>query len=170
MLFDPEVKSDADRARWEATPHVNVGPLHFGMSHSQVVSAMSVGDPTRSGYPVPGEFASFYDAGVTVYYGEGGLTGVAISPFRGPRIFLGDFQLSHRLPSEIARWMEAGAAGPYRVNQRCEPYFEETGLLIRGQQGGDFLRSRPVFVGCEWPDRFGDLQDGSIPAREWEEY
>ncbi|MEU4213235.1 hypothetical protein AB0F13_25160 [Streptomyces sp. NPDC026206] len=171
MLFDPEVKEDADRARWEVTPYVNVGPLFFGMSHEQVISALPVGDPTDSGYPAPGEFASFYDAGVTVYYGTGGnLAGVAISPFLGPHVFLGDFRLTHRLPSEIVGWMETGSPGSFRLNQRCEPYFEEIGLLIRGQQGGDFLRSRPVFIGTEWADRFGDLQEGPIPAREWEEY
>ncbi|MFE1849888.1 hypothetical protein [Streptomyces sp. NPDC059489] len=157
MLLDPEVKSDAERLRWEFVPLVSVGPLHFGMPRDQVIDALSAGKPTYSKVPVAGGFDFFYEAGLTVYYGaQGELACVAVDPFQGPLVSIGGFQLTHRLSSEVKAWMKRGEAWEFRLNQRCEPSFEEVGLVIRGKQGGDLIRSGPVFVSRGWAAGFAD--------------
>lgn len=129
MLHDPEVKSDAERLRWDFVPLVSVGPLHFGMSRDQVIDALSAGKSTYSKGPVAGGFDFFYEAGVTVYYGAlDELACVAVDPFQGPFVSIGGFRLTHRLPSEVKAWMKRGEAWEFRLNQRCEPWFEEVGI------------------------------------------
>ncbi|MFE7713051.1 hypothetical protein ACFU6I_46700 [Streptomyces sp. NPDC057486] len=170
MLLDPEVKSDVERVRWDFVPLVSVGPLRFGMVRDQVIDAVSAGEPTYSEGPAAGGFDFFYEAGVTVYYdAQGELACVAVDPFCGPLVSVRGFQLTHRLPSEIGAWMRRGEAWEFRLNRRGEPSFEEVGLVLRGKQGGDFIRSRPVFVSREWAAGFANGEEGFIPSREWQE-
>ncbi|MFE9127859.1 hypothetical protein ACFYOF_21035 [Streptomyces sp. NPDC007148] len=170
MLLDPEVKSDAERLRWDFVPFISVGPLHFGMSRDQVIDALSAGKPTYGEGSTASGFDFFYEGGVTVYYSaQGELACAAVDPFQGPLVFIGGFQLTHRLPSEIEAWMRRGEAWEFRLNRRCEPTFEEVGLVIRGKQGGDLIRSRPVFVSREWAAGFANEDGGFIPLREWQE-
>ncbi|MET8960536.1 hypothetical protein ABZX69_13705 [Streptomyces sp. NPDC004074] len=170
MLLDPEVKSDAERLRWVFVPLVSVGPLQFGMSRGQVIDTLSTGGPTYSEGSAGSGFDFFYEVGVTVYYSDQGeLACVAVDPFQGPLVSIESFQLTHRLPSEVEAWMKRGEAWEFRLNRRGEPSFEEVGLVIRGKQGGDLIRSRPVFVSREWAAGFASEDRGFIPLREWRE-
>lgn len=149
---------------WKLTPYVEVGPLKFGMTHEEVAEALQ-----DEGLKIDDRFARFHDLGVTAYYGsQGTLACVSIHPLRGPRAVFEGFQLTGRLPSEIDSWIDNESPHTeFSLNQFSEPCFEEFGLLIRGEQVGDYYRSMPVLLGREWEEGFDDVTTTRIPSFEW---
>jgi len=44
---------------------------------------------------------------------------------------------------------------------------EAFGFVMRAQQAGDVLLTRPVFVARDWADSVADAQLGFVPQAEW---
>ncbi|WP_158717355.1 hypothetical protein [Streptomyces sp. NRRL F-4474] len=96
-------KPQEERARWVLEPLLGVGPLRFGMDPEQVQAALGGADASVS--QTSGGRLSWQlypDVGVTAIYGHGPrLVAVAVDPWCGPLVRLGDVELIARVPSEV---------------------------------------------------------------------
>src|SRR5690242_9494286 len=146
-----EVKRDMDRAQWEFSPLVSVGPLRFGMSSDEVCATLNCAIDAVS----HGAFVQkFTEVGVTVFYAESArLAGVAVDALKGPQVRLGDTALVGCVPSEIERWISAHAKAEgldLRYTHEGNPGSVDLGLIMRVQRAGDVVLSRPLFLIREW--------------------
>ena len=155
--------------RWAFTPLVAVGPLRFGMTHDEVVTALgnAVAGPvhtdklwlTLSDWKTITD-TDFVDVGVTVYYADGALYCVAVDASRGPRVSLDGMELVGRVPSELERDIcdyaqRRGLRGGFSPDGTvCLP---EIGLVPRTQRVGDALLSRAVCAGKRDFDMWHDM-------------
>ncbi|MDX2913138.1 MULTISPECIES: hypothetical protein [Streptomyces] len=153
-----------ERERWELLPGLGVGPLRFGMSRAEVAEALQASGPHQK---VGGPYAQedFAD-GVQVFYGEGRLACVAMDAVAGPQVFLTDFALAGRDPEEAYQYLLDHAAD----HGHCLAYtpdeslaLTDLGLLLRVQQIGDVLLSRPLFVMDEWLESEYYCARGHLP-------
>ncbi|MEV4014391.1 hypothetical protein AB0J35_28205 [Nonomuraea angiospora] len=152
------VLPESERQQWTLEPFVSVGPLHFGMSPSEVTAALG-GTTTRPQYR-DGlvEMAKYREAGLTLYYSsDEKLKAVSIDALRGPQVFADGTALVGRVPSEIEQWMEDRAASrePYEelgYMNAGEPGSISLGVVVGVQRAGDHLLTRPVFLPAEAMD------------------
>ena len=159
---------EASKSRWAFTPLVSVGPLQFGMTHDEVVTALDMGAPTLR---MPGRWADFgFDVGVRTYYDESGrLSCVAVDPI-GPQVVLDGMRLVGRVLSRVENWLceyahERGMQARFGASG-CSGV-DELGVMIRPQRMGDVVLTRPVFVALWWADDASDGDEGPIPWDEW---
>jgi hypothetical protein len=165
---------ETDRVQWTFTPFHTAGPLRFGMTHQEVVAALGGIRPAAwfSGLSSPGPVrASFHEVAVTTYYRESAtLACVAVDALHGPQVTMDGIRLTGRVPSELVdEFAEYAKRHGLRVavSQHGDPGADALGLVLRTQQAGDILLTRPVFVAREWADRVSDVSEGSVPQAEW---
>ncbi|WP_371629029.1 hypothetical protein OG892_11155 [Streptomyces sp. NBC_00341] len=149
--------ANSERERWEWMPGVSVGPLRFGMSPADVAVALQVLAPHEQvGGPYSQE--NFADR-VKVFYDDdddgGGLACVSLDAFVGPQAFLAGGALAGRDPEQAHQFLldhasEHGNCLLYTPDDSLA--LTDLGLLLRAQQVGDVLLSRPLFVIEEWLD------------------
>lgn len=173
------VVGEADRIQWLLDPLEGVGPLRFGMSHDEVVTAVAgLLDLSlmRGGYHGPVVSADFAFAhtpsgpAVSAYYDAGQLACVAVNALRGPQVTLDGLKLVGRVPSELEdAFAEYTSAHGHdlRYSQHADPGSESLGVVLRAQRAADVVLSRPVFVSSAWAERCGDVTEGPIPMEEW---
>ncbi|RFC78547.1 hypothetical protein DXZ75_10865 [Streptomyces sp. AcE210] len=153
-----------ERECWELLPGLGVGPLRFGMSQAEVAEALQVSGPhQRAGGPYAQE--DFAD-GVKVFYDEGKLACVAMDAVTGPQVFLAGFALAGRDPEEAYQYLLDHAAehGNWLAYTPDESLaLTDLGLLLRVQQIGDVLLSRPLFVMEEWLESEYYCARGHLP-------
>lgn len=178
MWWEQEIPVDSNRLQWCWSPLESVGPLRFGQTVDEVAEAL--GKPI-SGWGPKSQWAPFSSLGVDTYYSLGTekLAAVAIDPFCGPQVSYDGVRLVSRLPSELNPWIEKTAESltdmpqglnGLRVGLNGEVGLPGLGLVLRCQQNGDHVRTRPVFVAPEWAESCTDSWEGSIPQREWGVY
>lgn len=132
-------KPQEERARWVLEPLLGVGPLRFGMDPEQVQAALGGADvsvsQTSDGRP---SWQLYPDVGVTAIYGDGPcLVAVAVDPWCGPLVRLGDVELIARVPSEVRADIRglAGSAGVcVRSNWSGDPEVAAWGLSMGAAQ------------------------------------
>ncbi|EFL19571.1 predicted protein [Streptomyces sp. C] len=149
-----------ERARWLLEPLVEVGPLRFGMTPEQVRAALSgahVSPSQTSGGRL--SWQRYPDVGVTAIYGHGPETGprlaaVAVDPWCGPLVRLGDVELIGRLPSEVRadlRSLARRAGVSVRSNWSGDPEVAAWGLSMGaaqdwGSRSGEWTRKDRVIT------------------------
>ncbi|KOU50873.1 hypothetical protein ADK54_09505 [Streptomyces sp. WM6378] len=168
-----DIKSDAERFCWEFRPLEGVGPLRFGMSHTEVVEVLG-STPMFSGasYCGPLGWAVFSDLELrTLYQQEGLLAGVSVRAGGGPQVMYRGTRLTGRRPSELNPWLDEMAnMTQLHITSEGGPAFPELGLVLRGDAWGEYVRSRPLLVAAEWSEGCGDSAEGPVPAEEWDKY
>ncbi|WP_329453615.1 hypothetical protein OG894_44640 (plasmid) [Streptomyces sp. NBC_01724] len=153
-----------ERERWELLPALGVGPLRFGMSPVEVAEALQVSGPhERAGGPYAQE--DFAD-GVKVYYDESKLACVAMDAVTGPQVFLAGFALAGRDPEEAYQYLldyaaEHGNWLAYTPDDSLA--LTDLGLLVRVQEIGGVLLSRPLLVIEEWLESEYYCARGHLP-------
>ncbi|MFC8201482.1 hypothetical protein ACFUTV_39715 [Streptomyces sp. NPDC057298] len=153
-----------ERECWELLPGLGVGPLRFGMSQAEVAEALQVAGPhQRAGGPYAQE--DFAD-GVKVFYDEGKLACVAMDAVTGPQVFLAGVALAGRDPEEAYQYLldhaaEHGNCLAYTPDESLA--LTDLGLLLRVQQIGDVLLTRPLFVMEEWLESEYYCARGHLP-------
>jgi hypothetical protein len=165
---------ETNRVQWNFTPYTAVGPLRFGMTHEEVVTALGGFRPSAHfgelGFPGP-LWAQFHEVAVTTYYRKPAtLSCVAVDALHGPQVTMHGILLTGRVPSELAREFGGYAKSHcvrIEVSQHGDPGADALGLVLRTQRAGDVLLTRPVFVAREWADGVSDVSEGSVPQVEW---
>ncbi|GHD78654.1 hypothetical protein GCM10010317_098310 [Streptomyces mirabilis] len=175
------VVDEADRARWDYTPFVSVGPLRFGMSHEQAAVAMEaqgfictvLQSETRHGAltrraDFRAAAAPGWSTAVTVYYRVPDLlTCVAVDALCGPQVRLDSLGLVGQVPSELTEQVfdyvtERGMSPTLSVEGDAAS--DELGFMLRAQRAGDVLLSRAFFAKFEgWAYTVHDC----VPTTEW---
>ncbi|MER5207622.1 hypothetical protein [Streptomyces sp. NPDC002825] len=156
MAFETVV---GKRGAWSYSPAVGVGPLRFGMTVSDVVeAAASLGRTKVSG--CAREHAIFSPTwkvevhgsppAVTAYVSQAvGLFCVAVDAVRGPQVAYDGLLLVGRdlsaLESDAIAYAEA-AGGHLRYTPEGYAGPDDPGVIMRCQQVGQFVRSRPLFM------------------------
>ncbi|HEX6682866.1 MAG TPA: hypothetical protein VF062_08735 [Candidatus Limnocylindrales bacterium] len=166
-----EVKSDDERDHWDFVPFVNVGPLRFGMSCSEVDTALA--EPGEAGASFPcGASEIPYDQLTTYFRDNGQLFCVAINALVGPQVTMDGTALVGRVPSDIEQWafdyIERHGLG-LEYTHAGDPHLLDLGLILRVQRAGDIVLSRPVFL-ADREEVCGDRVLPSwdyVPLREW---
>ncbi|MEV7395085.1 hypothetical protein [Streptomyces sp. NPDC091215] len=121
-------------------------PLRFGTSETEVAEALQVSWSHRRGGPYAQEDLA---DGVKVFYGQGKPACVAMDAVTGPQVFLAGFALAGRDPEKACQYLldhaaEHGNWSAYTLDESLAP--TDQGLLLRVQQIGDVLLSRPFLV------------------------
>ncbi|MFC9588762.1 hypothetical protein ACFTUC_02955 [Streptomyces sp. NPDC056944] len=165
MAFETEADFGVtERDEWSYSPAVGVGPLRFGMTVDEVVDAAEMRGQTEvsdcardhaifsptSKVAVHRRGVASSPPAVTAYVSQAmGLFCVAVDAVQGPQVAFDGLPLVGRELSELEsdaiayaeamdmhlRYTPEGYAGP-----------DDPGILIRGQQVGQVLRSRPLFM------------------------
>lgn len=153
-----------EREHWELLPALGVGPLRFGMSPAEVTDALQA--PSRALVEGPYAQQNFTDGVKVFFYDEGMLTCVAMDAVTGPQVFLADFALAGRDPEQAHQYLLDHAA----EHGNCLAYtpdhslaLTDLGLLLRVQQVGEALLSRPLFVIEEWLESEYYCARGHLP-------
>jgi hypothetical protein len=172
---------EADRLQWAAVPLESVGPLKFGMSHEQVIQAVSgsmisfalrrPGSVVSAEFRLPSARFSIRSYMLSAYYDkESLLSAVAVNARNGPQVTLDGMRLVGRVPSELDdEFLEylGSFEESANYNQHGNLSSDRLGLVLRAQRVDDVVLSRPVFVSSDWADRCGDVSEGPIPEAEW---
>lgn len=152
------------RECWEPLPGLGVGPLRFGMGQAEVAEALQVSGPHQQ---ARGPYAQedFAD-GVKVFYDEDKLACVAMDAITGPQVFLAGYALAGRDPEEAYQYLlnhaaEHGNCLAYTPDESLA--LTDLGLLLRVQQIGDVLLSRPLFVMEDWLESEYYCARGHLP-------
>nr|WP_205614893.1 hypothetical protein [Streptomyces chartreusis] len=153
-----------ERECWELLAGLGVGPLRFGMSQADVAESLQASGPLQR---VDGPYAQedFAD-GVKVFYEEGKMACVALDAVTGPQVLLAGFALAGSDPEVAYPYLLAHAA----EHGNCLAYtpdeslaLTDLGLLLRVQQIGDVLLSRPLFVREDWLESEYYCAHGQLP-------
>lgn len=166
------------RSVWMLTPLESVGPLRFGMTVGEAVTALPEGselrrfqaDPLRP--EVMGIQLGLNSAEPAVYEyfdGSGRLFCVATDAVRGPQIMLNGTELVGGDPAELENWLSEihDSTGGVSYGPRGNPGINDLGLVLRVQDSARGLVARPVLVGRDWAGRCVDDWEGTIPECEW---
>ncbi|MET9587119.1 hypothetical protein ABZY10_29325 [Streptomyces sp. NPDC006539] len=145
------MSAEVKRKRWEMRAEGGVGPLRFGMAPAEVAEALLASEPeARVGGPYGQED---FPGGVKAFYAAGKLVCVALDAVTGPQVFLAGFPLVGRDPAQGHQFLLDHAA----ENGNWVLYtpdgslaLTDLGLLLRSQQVGEALLTRPLFVKEEW--------------------
>lgn len=166
------------RPAWALTPLESVGPLRFGMSADEARAALpgacELGHfQAEPHYPqivgVPFGLQSAAPAVVAYFTGAGRLFCVSADAARGPQVTLEGQELTGQVPGVLEQAL-LNASEPGRdvsYGPRGNPGINALGLVLRVQETGAGVRTRPVLVGREWADRCIDDWEGPIPESEW---
>jgi hypothetical protein len=175
------VVDEAERARWDYTPFVSVGPLRFGMSHQQAAAAVEAQGFTCTGLQTEPRHGALtrradfraaaaprWSTAVTVYYRDSDLLAcVAVDALCGPQVRLDTLGLVGQVPSELSEQVfdfltERGMSPALSVEGDAAS--DELGFMLRAQRAGDVLLSRPFFAKFEnWAYTVHDC----VPTTEW---
>ncbi|MGW1362924.1 hypothetical protein ACWCQP_36640 [Streptomyces chartreusis] len=177
------IVDEAERAQWNFVPSETVGPLRFGMSVEEVVTAMGAQGftSTHSSMSRPhgalvqqagfrSKDAPRYEEAVTAYIRKSGrLAAVAVDALCGPQVSFDGLRLVGRVPSELAEQLHGYSQDRGMVptvSVEGDAISEELGLLVRAQRAGDILLSRAFFV-ANFQDWACTVHD-CVPADEWD--
>ncbi|MFE1798245.1 hypothetical protein ACFW9L_19070 [Streptomyces sp. NPDC059517] len=153
MWWEQEVLADTDRLQWTWTPLEGVGPLRFGASHEDVITALGTARVSTD-EDQEHRWAHFYGPGVRTYYDrheDRGLMAIVIDSLRGPQVHYDGTAFTGRAPSELNLWIEQiSEVRECRTSIHGEPYFPSLGLVLRSTSNGDHNLSRPVFTDRAW--------------------
>ncbi|MDF3144199.1 MULTISPECIES: hypothetical protein [unclassified Streptomyces] len=145
------MSTSGGREHWELLPGAGLGPLRFGMSPAEVAEALRGSEPQkRVGGPYEQE--DFAD-GVKVFYDAGKLACIALDAVTGPQVLLAGFALAGRDPKQAHQFLldyaaEHGSCLLYTLDDSLA--LTDLGVLLRSQEVGGVLMSRPVFVREDW--------------------
>ncbi len=152
-----------ERDEWTFTPHIGVGPLHFGMPLEEITAALGE-EGTVSGYYAPGtcerrlSHVDFRTAGVRALFRVNRLECVAVDALTGPQVRLDGVPLTGCVPSRLEDWLvHRPLRGPLMYSVAAEPVFPDLGLAIRSQSAGDINLTRPLFLLHNWLDLWHSL-------------
>ncbi|WP_405986722.1 hypothetical protein [Streptomyces sp. NBC_00872] len=178
-----QVVDEAERARWDFTPFVSVGPLRFGMSHQQSVAAMEaqgftsplLQTETRHGAltrraDFRAAAAPGWSTAVTLYYRDSDvLACAAVDALWGPQVWLDTLRLVGQKPSELTERVfdyvtEQGMSPAMSVEG--DAVSDEFGFMVRAQRAGDVLLTR-MFLVARFDDWAGTMHD-CVPTSEWD--
>lgn len=175
------VTAESDRDRWDCEPLERVGPLRFGVSPQDAITAMAAqaftsdAAPIENFGPLTQTRVRFRKAGasgdqvdVAAYFVDSiGLTCVVVDARTGPQVVLDGIRLIGRRPSELAEEISTHLEGLGRtisITPEGEISSEEWGMLPRAQRAGDVLLTRAVFGK---PNSWANTMFDCIPADEW---
>jgi len=179
-MTPPESQETTAQARpaWVITPLENVGPLRFGMSVEEASAAVPEAQELRRFQAEPyfpeivgielgfrSEEPAFYE-----YFDKSGqLFCVSTDAIRGPQVTLDGTELTGGDPADLENWLLdlPESIGGVRYGPRANPGINELGLVLRVQDTGECLMTRPVLVGHNWADRCTDDWEGMIPECEF---
>jgi hypothetical protein len=167
------------RPVWLVVPLESVGPLRFGMTVGDAAAALPEArelcrfqsDPFYS--QIVGIELGFRPAAPALYEyfdGSGQLFCIAADAVHGPRITFDGTNLTGGDPDDVEQWLFdlPDSLGGVRYGPRANPGITELGLVMRVQDTGDGLLTRPVLVGRDWADRCTDDSEGAIPECEFD--
>lgn len=174
-----EVIVEADRPVWVLTPLESAGPLRFGMLAGEVQAALPEAlavsrfqaDPHSP--EISGVQFGFRPAAPAVYAyfdGAGRLSCVAADAAHGPQVRLDGMELTGRPPALLQQVMldhSRSAGRNVSYGPRGNPGINDIGLVLRAQETGSGVLTRPVLVGRDWADRCTDDWESRIPECEW---
>ncbi|MGW6485604.1 hypothetical protein [Streptomyces sp. NPDC055056] len=145
------MSAEMERERWEMRAEGGVGPLSFGMCPDEVAEALMVSE-TETWVGGPYEQEDF-SGGVKAFYAAGKLVCVALDAVAGPQVFLAGFPLAGSDPAEGHQFLldhaaEHGNWVLYTPDGSLA--LTDLRLLLRSQQVGGSLLTRPLFVKEEW--------------------
>ncbi|GAA5198262.1 hypothetical protein GCM10023322_71230 [Rugosimonospora acidiphila] len=162
-----EVKADAQRGYWDFDPLVSVGPLRFGMSCGEALTALgSPEDPPAKIPQLEASETSYQN--VTMYFATGRLYCVAIDALVGPQVTVEGTPLVGRVPSEVEQWLLDYSQQQnleLRYTHAADPHLPDLGLIVRVQRAGDVVLSRPVFL-----DDRAEVSWDYVPSSEWHRF
>ncbi|MGW4412954.1 hypothetical protein ACWEJ6_53955 [Nonomuraea sp. NPDC004702] len=184
MLFDLwTVVDGSDRAQWDYAPLERVGPLRFGMSPQEAITAMEArgyaSEAVSQVGQVVGPFeqlctrframnAPTYRVDTVGYYvGPVGLTCITVDALSGPQVSFDGIRLVGRPPSELSAELSAyleKTSREVRFTPEGDVGSEELGIYPRAQRAGDVLLTRLVFGR---PNDWANTMEDCIPADEW---
>ncbi|MFF0390006.1 hypothetical protein ACFYS8_15155 [Kitasatospora sp. NPDC004615] len=157
-----------ERDEWTFTPHIGVGPLHFGMTLEEITAALGE-EGAVSGYHAPDTYerrliyVDFRTAGVRALFRMNRLQCVAVNALTGPQVRLDGVPLTGCVPSQLEDWLiHRPLHGPLMYSVAGDPVFPDLGLAIRSQRAGDINLTRPLFLLHNWLDLWH-----SLPSEEW---
>lgn len=166
------------RPRWELAPLEGVGPLRFGMSADEVAAVLPdalvlsrfQADPSFR--DVVGIQLGFWsgEPAVHVYFTSGRLYCIAADAAFGPHVWFGGQDWTGGDPGALEKTLpgfDAATGLGVRYGPRGNPGVNELGLVLRVQEVGDRVLTRPVMVGREWAENCVDDWEGPIPECEW---
>lgn len=170
---------EPERATWAMAPLEGVGPLRFGMPLSEVRAALPdaveldrfQADPWGSAVldvqfgirPAAPTVCAYFTEDDQLYC-------VAADAALGPRVTLEGLELTGRVPEEIERaLLDIAESTDFGMSYgpRGNPGVNRIGLVLRVQETGRGVLSRPVLVGRAWADRCVDDYESLIPKCEW---
>ncbi|MFE5911907.1 hypothetical protein ACFQ6B_22890 [Streptomyces wedmorensis] len=162
------IAREEERAEWTFTPHVGVGPLHFGMTLEEITRVLGEG-PAVSSYSHHGEdqrlnYADFTESGIRALFRDGRLGCVAVDALTGPQARLDAAPLTGCAPSHVEDWLVHRTTRPGSLSYSVagDPVFADLGLAIRSQRAGDIVLTRPLFLLHDWLDLWH-----ALPSEEW---
>jgi hypothetical protein len=170
-----KVLADAERQEWALGPFVSVGPLAFGMTPHDVSQALS--GVTHDSQVNPRnlnrgasilEEGAYKEFGLSLYYREERLAGLAVHARLGPQVRAEGVALVGQTPSVLEQWI-LGRAETRQPEDECEymdpgiPGSVSLGVYINVQRAGDHLLTRPLFVSYDTMDDPSHL----LPSRVW---
>ncbi|MDT6988345.1 hypothetical protein ACFSUJ_33535 [Streptomyces lusitanus] len=107
---------------------------------------------------------------VSCYFIDGRLFCVAVDAVHGPQVTLRGRELAACAPADLERFLlHADERGVLDVayGPRGNPGVNGLGLVLRVQEAGGGVVTRPVMVGRGFADRCTDDWEGAIPECEW---
>ena len=165
---------------WVLTPLDNVGPLRFGISADEVEEALP-GARELSRFQADPFFPeilgiqyglqSAAPAVFTYFDGVGRLFCVAADAAHGPQVMLDGLELTGGVPAVLEQALPDLPSSPERgvlqYGPRGNPGVNGLGLVLRVQETGLGVLTRPVLLGRDWANRCTDDAEGRIPKCEW---
>ncbi|MFI7691652.1 hypothetical protein ACIBQ6_21470 [Nonomuraea sp. NPDC049655] len=173
---------ESDRAQWDYTPLERVGPLCFGMSLQESITAMEAQGYISEAVFQVGEVGPFeqlctrfhavdaptYRADTVGYYvGPLGLTCISVDALSGPQVSFDGIRLVGRPPSELSAELSGyleKTGREVRFTLEGDVGSEELGIYPRAQRAGDVLLTRLIFGR---PNDWANTMFDCIPAEEW---
>ncbi|MBD0706865.1 hypothetical protein BU197_00050 [Streptomyces sp. CBMA291] len=153
------IAREEERAEWTFTPYGGVGPLHFGMTLTEVAGALGE-RPAGSLAAHHGEVrrldhADFPGHGIRALFRNDRLGCVAVDALTGPQVRLYAAPLTGCTPSHVENWLvhrTTPRPGSLMRTPTADPVFAELGLALRPQRAGDLVLTRPLFLLPDWLD------------------
>lgn len=166
------------RPTWVLTPLESVGPLRFGMTGDEAAAVLRECRVFRRFQAEPncpevvGIELGFHpgEPALYEYFDKSGrLFCIAADAVRGPQVTLDGVPLTGGNPADLENWLFdlPESIGGVRYGPRANPGIDELGLVLRVQNTGTELLTRPVLVGRDWAERCTDDWEGAIPECEF---
>ncbi|MGW4197053.1 hypothetical protein [Streptomyces sp. NPDC005004] len=172
----------AERDEWSYSPAVGVGPLRFGMTLDELVEAAAILGQTKVSdcardhaifsptwkVEVHRREAAPSPPAVTAYVSQAvGLFCIAVDAARGPQVAYDGLPLVGRdmaeLESDAIAYAEAMDV-QFRIMPEGYAAPDDPGIVMRAQQVGEAVRSRPLFM---VPRDGANTEWDSLPSEEY---